>query len=100
MNFRISRRVADKLRTKHQVTPAEVRECFFNREGPSLEDPRLDHRTDPPTYWFMAPTDAGRILKVVYVEYPADGDEPAFFAIKTAYEPVDNSAAIYAAHCN
>lgn len=91
--FRISQRVADKLRDKHAVTPDEVSECFLNRDGPSFIDDRQDHATDPPTYWFMSETDRGRPLKIVYVEYPE------FFAIKTVFEPKDGSPAIYRQLC-
>lgn len=88
-----SRSVVEKLRDKHSVTPDEVYECFLNRNGPSFEDARADHKTDPPTFWFMSETDRGRRLKVVYVEYEE------YFAIKTAFEPRDKSEAIYQELC-
>lgn len=91
--FRISKRVSEKLRTKHNVTHAEVGECFLNRRGPSFRDSRERHDTDPPTWWFMSETDRGRPLKVCYVEY----DD--FFAIKTSFEPEDDSAELYEALC-
>lgn len=92
-SFKISQRVRDKLLTKHNVTQAEVSECFLNRVGPSFRDPRERHDTDPPTWWFMSTTDRGRPLKVCYVEYED------FYAIKTAFQPNDGSAAIYEQLC-
>lgn len=91
--FRISKRVSEKLLQKHSVTHADVVECFYNRPGQSFRDLREKHETDPPSMWFMSETDRGRPLKVVYVEY----DD--FIAIKSVYEPTDNSAQIYETLC-
>ena len=91
--FRISKRISEKLRIKHNVTHAEIGECFLNRYGNSFRDPRERHDTNPPTYWFMSITDRNRPLKVCYVEY----DD--FLAIKTVFEPVDNSQSIYDELC-
>ncbi|WP_290887718.1 DUF4258 domain-containing protein [Arenimonas sp.] len=88
-DFKISSRVLEKLQSRHQVTREEVLQAFMNREGPLLTDNRLDHRTDPPTIWFCAPTDRGRLLKVIFVER----DE--HFEIKSAYEPTDGSDRLY-----
>lgn len=74
-----SEAVMRKLLAKHQVAVSEVIQCFANRCGPSLTDNRLNHRTDPPTRWFIAETDMGRKLKVVYMV--ADNS----FEVKTAY---------------
>lgn len=71
--------VLQKLMAKHNVAASEVIECFANRKGPSLTDNREEHRTNPPTRWFIAETDMGRKLKVVYI--PIDNS----FIIKTAY---------------
>jgi len=90
VEFKISRRIAGKLRDKHGVSPKEVFECFLNKSGPYYSDSREDHKTNPPTYWFVSETDAGRVLKVVFVRYPE------FFAIKSAFEPNDGSDALYA----
>lgn len=91
--FRISAHVTQKLLDKHRVTREEVIECFMNRDGPSFDDARRDHQTDPPTLWFVADTDRGRTLKVVYMEFPD------FFAIKTAFEPRDGSDDLYRRLC-
>jgi hypothetical protein len=45
----------------------------------------------PPTEWFIAETDTGRRLKVVFMEYPDR------IVIKSAYEPSIEEESIYAA---
>jgi len=92
--FRFSPSVAEKLLQKHNIVPKEVMECFLNREGPTFTDIRLNPQTDPPTMWFVAATDRGRSLKVVYMEF-----EDAF-VIKTAYEPRDGSDVLYRKLCD
>lgn len=89
-NFKISKRIIEKLEKKHKVSVAEIWECFLNRTQGLLEDTRLDHRTSPPTLWFIAETDHGRLLKIVFIEL-TDGT----YEIKTAYEPNDNEVKIY-----
>jgi uncharacterized DUF497 family protein len=91
--LKITKRISEKLQQKHSVTPTEVRECFLNRIKGLLEDSRLDNRTDPPTMWFIAETDHGRFLKVVFIEL-TDGA----YKLKTAYEPNDNEVKIYERH--
>ena len=89
-HLKISRRIAEKLYEKHGVTESEIGECFLNRTQGLLEDTRLNHRTDPPTLWFIAKTDHGRLLKIVFIEL-ADGS----YEIKTAYEPNEVEVNIY-----
>jgi uncharacterized DUF497 family protein len=89
-SMKISKRIAEKLEKKHKVDFSEIEECFFNRTKGLLEDARLDHRTEPPTLWFIAKTDYGRLLKVVFIEH-ANGS----YEIKTVYEPNDNEVKIY-----
>lgn len=76
--------MAEKLETLHGVTTKEVGECFANGEGAYFLDDLEDHRTDPPTYWFMAPTNHNRMLKVCFVRRGADVD------VKTAFEPTSD----------
>ena len=90
MGVVISQRIREKLRQKHCVTEDEIVQCFASREGRFLIDTREEHRTDPPTHWFIAQTSHGRLLKVVFV--PMDDD----IHIKTAYEPNDTEIRIYA----
>ncbi|WP_055327048.1 hypothetical protein [Ralstonia solanacearum] len=73
--------VKHKLESKHNVTELEVRQCFLNICGTYVVDDREDHRTDPPTLWFVAETDRGRVLKIIFVH--ADGN----VVLKSAYEP-------------
>lgn len=73
-----------KLRDKHELTQKEVIECFANGEGLYFLDTAEDHQTDPPTYWFMAPTNHNRMLKICFIR--RDGD----VVIKTAFEPTSS----------
>lgn len=66
-NLRISDAILEKLKTKHNVTRREVEQCFENKCGLFLMDDREEHRTDPPTLWFLAPTNAGRLLKIIFI---------------------------------
>lgn len=76
---------------KHGVHVNEVSQCFFNKNGPYLEDTREKHKTNPPTKWFIAKTNAGRLLKVVFVYYPIEQE----LVIKSAFEPNQTEIDIY-----
>lgn len=89
MALRCSSAVKQKLAEKHGVSLEEVQQCFANREGGLLEDTREDHKTDPPTQWFIAETDYGRRLKVVFILKHGD------ILLKTAYSPNQKEEAIY-----
>lgn len=84
MVFKMSQDVGQKLLERHGVQMKEVHECFANGEGIYFIDTREKNQTDPPTKWFVAPTNHGRILKVCFIL--KDGD----IEIKTAYEPDDD----------
>ncbi len=88
-NIKINQRVLEKLKTKHKVLPDEISECFINRSRGLLEDTRLNHKTEPPTFWFIAETDFGRLLKIVFIEIEGA------YEIKTAYEPNKLEVRIY-----
>lgn len=90
MNLIIDPSVREKLRDKHGVRRAEVEECFANRTGAFLEDDREHHRTVPPTEWFIAPTNTGRHLKIVFIE-----DVYGHIVLKTAYEPNSDEENLY-----
>ena len=92
MKIVISPAIEAKLRDLHKVSPNEVDQCFQNIEGRFLEDTREQHRTDPPTQWFIAPTNHGRMLKVVFV-----ARDDAIY-IRTAYEPNPAELRIYSKH--
>jgi hypothetical protein len=91
MPLTISDKIRQKLTQKHGVNEEDIIQCFASREKGFLEDIREDHKTDPPTRWFIAETDFGRKLKVVFIQYPATGE----IHIKTAYEPNLKEIAIY-----
>ena len=89
MNLIASPKIIEKLLDKHGLVLAEVEEAFLNRTGHFLIDSRQEHRTIPPTMWFIAPTNRGRLLKVVFVRV----DEKIY--LKTAYEPNATERRIY-----
>ena len=89
--FYMSDNVRAKLQAKHGVTPKDVHECFMNRTGEVLEDTSEDHKSDPPTLFFIAPNNHGRLLAVYYVER-ASG-----IAIRTCFEPGPERIARYKA---
>lgn len=89
-NLIISEQIAKKLQEKHDgITRREVEQCFENCEGEHLIDQREEHKTDPATKWFIAPTNAGRLLKVCFIF----NDGKIF--LKTAYEPNPEEIRIY-----
>lgn len=90
MILHISDDVEQKLREEHRVDQFEILECFGNQTRSILIDDREDHRTDPPTQWFIAETDTGRLLKVVFIQ-PTALD----VVIRTAYEPDENEKLLY-----
>lgn len=85
----ISTAVLEKLRSKHKVDVSEVQQCFLNRRGKLLFDTREQHKTNPPTLWFIAQTNRNRLLKIVYIQ---KGDE---VLLKSAFEPNDIELTIY-----
>lgn len=91
----ISERVRRKMQLKHNVTEVEIYEAFQNREGLYLIDTREEHRTDPPTKWFISETDKGRQLKVVFVQTTNKETQKTEIHIKTAYEPNEDEIRIY-----
>ena len=85
----ISPAVLEKMAQKHNVTRREIEQCFENRCGDFLEDTREDHRSDPPTLWFLAPTNNQRVLKVIFIF--VDGN----IQIKSAYDPIEIEISLY-----
>ena len=81
MDMRIDPSVLDKLQDKHNVSGEEVCEAFGNLTKGFLEDTREQHATHSKTYWFIAETDMGRLLKIVFIRPKGE------VIIKTAYEP-------------
>lgn len=91
-NLKISNDVEQKLLNKHNVSRSEVEQCFFNRTGRLLMDNREEHKTNPPTLWFLAPTNKGRILKVVYIQVDTH------IHLRSAFEPNTAEEQIYRRH--
>ena len=89
-NIVIAPDIREKLEAKHHVKEGEVHECFFNVTGPYLVDTEEEHQTDPPTEWFLAYTDRGRLLKVIFVF--RDGN----IFLKSAFDANEKSQSIYA----
>ncbi|HVY53630.1 MAG TPA: ADP-ribosyl-(dinitrogen reductase) hydrolase [Gammaproteobacteria bacterium] len=90
MNLKLSHETILKLRIKHNVLTSEIEECFLNRTKGLLEDTREHNKTCPPTLWFIAETNYGRSLKIVFIEL-SNGQ----YQIKSAYEPNDLEVEIY-----
>ena len=92
--------VRRKLAEKHNVDEEEVRQCFANLEGVFLRDTREEHRTDPPTYWFISETNRRRILKVCFVSCRAETKCGVVVRtdIKSAFPPNDQEIAIWERH--
>lgn len=78
----ISEKTTDKIKVKpgHQVSKTEIAQCFGNNNDTFLIDTRSKHASTPPTKWFVSETDAGRLIKVCFIEYNG------LFYIRTAYE--------------
>ena len=91
-NLKISDATLKKLKDKHQVSRREVEQCFENRVGRLLEDKRLKHKTTPPTLWFLAKTNTGRLLKIVYIQIDTT------IELKSAFEPIQDELDIYSRH--
>jgi len=86
----ISTRIKEKLLGKKPpVREEELMQCFSNCAGKFLIDTREEHKTEPATRWFIAETNSGRKLKVVFVP-TEDG-----IHIKSAYEPEPEALRIY-----
>jgi hypothetical protein len=89
MEMKIDSRVLDKLQNKHNVSSDEVYEAFGNVTKGFLEDSREQHTTYTKTYWFIAETDMGRLLKIVFIRPNSE------VIIKTAYEPSEKVIQLY-----
>ncbi len=88
-NLVVSPRIKSKLSTKHQVTVDQIEQCFLNREGVYLVDERDEHQSDAQTLWFVAETDTGRPLKIVFVS------EHGNIYVRTAFQPNNKQAKLY-----
>lgn len=91
-NLTISAETLEKLKVSHKVLRDEVAQCFANRSKGLLIDNRVSNATNPPTLWFLAPTNKGRILKIVYIQ------RDQIIHLRTAYEPNEDEIRIYDRH--
>ncbi len=89
MAIKISSKIQQKLRVKHSVGEDEIIQAFANRTRTFLEDTREEHKTNPPSLWFVAQTDKGIRLKVVFILQDKD------IHIKTAYPATEEVQAMY-----
>lgn len=87
----ISEAIRAKLLTRHQVSENEITEAFSNKEKGLLEDSRAENQTIPPTLWFIAETNRGRRLKIVFIHDSRNNR----IILKTAYEPNSEEIRIY-----
>lgn len=92
MRLILSQKIRDKLEDKHGVTEQEIQECFWNRDRTSLIDTREDHFSDPPTEWFIAETNYGRKLVIVYIPRAEN------IYIRSAFEPTTGRLGLYMAN--
>ena len=91
IQLQMSDGIREKLKVKHGITEEQVQSCFLNRERGYLIDDREDHKTDPPTLWFISEDDTGMLIKVCFIYFPQDQT----FDIKTAYYPNETEIEIY-----
>ena len=97
MNIIISSKIETKLLDKkHNVRKHEVIECFANRDMDCkyITDEREGHKTDPETLWFIAQTDYGRELKIMFVQRTDKNGEPQIY-LKSAFEANQKVKDIY-----
>lgn len=76
------------------VTEKEVQECFANHTGGYCYDKRPQHLDGDgkPSPWFVAKTNRGRILKIMFVR---DGRD---LYLKSAYPATDRVQQIFKRH--
>lgn len=85
----ISDVVKEKLITKHNLNPDVVMSLWNSYIGVTILDTREQHRTIPPTEWFLARDANGLIIKLAFI---LDTDGIAF--LKTAYPVARNAQTV------
>ena len=91
-NLIITAKTLEKLKSRHKIIRLEVEQCFSNMQGKLLTDDRELRKTNPPTLWFIAKTNKGRLLKVVYIQ------KGSGIHLKSAFDPNAVELGIYARH--
>lgn len=86
----ISPSVHTKIENKHGLNIGEVHEAIASRTGKYLKDMREEHKSDPPTLWFIGESHAGKKIKIAFIF--KDG----VFIIRTAYIANSEELRIYA----
>ena len=72
-----------------EISLLDVEEALFALEAAPIEERRANHRTKPPTVWFVSPTSAEKVLFVAGI-----WDEDAeIFTVRTAREAADEDIA-------
>jgi hypothetical protein len=90
MSLIISEKILEKIAAKTPpVTKREIEQCFNNREYGLLTDTREQHKTNPPTQWFVAYTNHGRALKIMFIQDKQD------IYLKSAYDATVEIQRIY-----
>ena len=89
MEIEIHPNIVSKLQDKHNVTIEEVYECFGNVSRGFVKDTREERESDKDTYFFIAETDKGRLLQVIFLWLEQT------IIIKSAYEPSDSAIRAY-----
>lgn len=92
MTLNISLKIRAKLaQPDHNVTEEEILQCFANRYRGFCTDIRPEHQAPLPTQWFVAETDYGRSLKIVFLHDVTN----ARMDIKSAYPATVEVIRIY-----
>jgi uncharacterized DUF497 family protein len=89
-----SQKIEEKL-AKRGITLEHIYQCFQNKVGRALHETRPQHQTIPPTLWFIARTDADRLLKIVFMYYATSQE----VHIKSAYDPSPEDIERYERDC-
>lgn len=71
------------------LTAKEIEECFENHCGDYCIDNREEHRTDPPTLWFVGETNRQHKLKIVFIRLDED------IVLKSAYPATEEVERIF-----
>lgn len=82
--------VQEKIKERG-ITVSEIEEAVCNSEPPYRIEVRAQHKTTPPTRWFIAPTFEDRLLKVYFMLV----EEEKLAIIKTAFEPAESEIQEY-----
>ena len=89
-NLYVSDWVLQKIKMK-EIDLTEIEEAFYNCNGVYIEETREEHKTKPPTYWFIAPTSDGRLLKVCFIPRY----DLKFLTLKTAFDAEEKEINAY-----